>query len=260
MQEYIGYDAEFYDAYVEMQDDIPFYVEMAKNANGIVLEIACGTGRVLIPSAEAGVDIWGIDFSPDMLKAAKDKVAKLDEDAQARIMLYEGDMRTFELDQKFNLITIPFRAFLHMTTVEDQMAALYSVHSHLADDGMFVFNIFDPSIKMIADHSGNLGQSLKRFAKFEHPVTGNTVFGWGSRNYDLVEQVLDELRLFEEVNEAGKAIKRYYVPLKIRWVYRYEMQHLLELCGFEIEALYGNFDKSNFKHGGEQIWVCKKVL
>ena len=245
MKEYFGYDAELYDAYVGMEDDVPFYVEMARNAKWKVLEIACGTGRVLIPSAEAGAYIWGVDFSLDMLNLAKQKVAELSSETQKRITLSHGNMRTFELEHKYNLITIPFRAFFHMLTVDDQVAALISIHKHLADDGRLIFNIWDPSIEIIAEHGESLGQSLKMFVKFKHPVTGNRVVGWGSRNYMLTEQILEETRLFDELNEAGKVINRYYVPLQIRWVYRYEMQHLLELCGFEVEALYGDFKRAN---------------
>ena len=80
-----------------------------------------------------------------MLKQAKDKVSKLDQNVQNRILLREGDMRGFDLDQTFNLITIPYRAFLHLMTVGDQKQALYSIHRHLTDEGKLVFNVLIPT-------------------------------------------------------------------------------------------------------------------
>ena len=101
MEEYVRYDAEFYDAYVDkiIEDDIPFYVDFAKSTNGNMLEIGCGTGRILIPIAKAGIKISGIAFSADMLKIAKEKISKLEYEVQNQITLSQGDMRTFELDQ-----------------------------------------------------------------------------------------------------------------------------------------------------------------
>ena len=260
MEEYRGMDAELYDAYTSVNwgGDIEFYVEEAVKAVGPVLELGCGTGRITIPVAEAGLEIVGLDNSEDMLNIARRKATNLGEDVRSRITLVRGDMRDFSLGRRFNLVMIPFRAFLHLLTVEEQKQALGCIRSHLTDEGRLVFNIFDPNLKIISDHDNYLGQALKRDSIFKHPETGNQVIEWESRWYILEEQLIDEVRIFEEFDGNGKTVSRHYIPSKLRFVYRYEMQNLLELCGYEIEALYGDFKRGGFRHGGEQVWVARK--
>ncbi len=107
--------AELYDTvYEDYVEDIPFYVAEAQRAHGPCLELGCGTGRVLIPVASAGVEVTGLDLSPPMIARARRKVATLPQDVRSRITLYEGDMRDFGLEQRFALIYVPFRAFLHL--------------------------------------------------------------------------------------------------------------------------------------------------
>jgi ubiquinone/menaquinone biosynthesis C-methylase UbiE len=90
-----------------------------------VLELGCGTGRVLLPVAAAGLDVVGLDQSPAMLAIARQKLTTLDAETRARVQLIEGDMRSFDLGMdRFRLITIPFRAFCHLLTIPDQQAAL----------------------------------------------------------------------------------------------------------------------------------------
>ena len=137
MSEYDLYAATYDAQFRERLDDVPFYVEEAKRAEPPVLELACGTGRVLIPVAKAGVQVYGLDSSAAMLDVCRRKVAKLAEDLQARITLSEADMRDFSFDERFGLIYCPFRAFLHLMTPEDQITALRRIHDHLRKGGRF---------------------------------------------------------------------------------------------------------------------------
>ena len=122
--------------------DVAFYVQEARQARfSPVLELACGTGRVLIPIAHAGVPVVGLDSSPVMLSAARKKVARLREATRQRIELVA-------------LVIIPFRSFLHLMTPADQRRALGRIRDHLTEDGRLVFNIFDPRLDMIASHLG----------------------------------------------------------------------------------------------------------
>ncbi len=118
--------AELYDHVVPYQErqDVGFFVEAAKESGGPVLEVGCGTGRVLIPTARAGIEITGLDLSPHMLEVCRGKLEAEPEEVRSRVRLVEGDMRQFELGQTFRLVTLPFRPFQHLTTVEDQLACL----------------------------------------------------------------------------------------------------------------------------------------
>jgi SAM-dependent methyltransferase len=260
MMEYDRLDAEFYDTYATgIEGDVAFYLEEAKKAGTPVLELGCGTGRILIPIAQAGVDIVGLDRSTKMLSIAREKISSLPREIQSHIQLMEGDMRDFSLGRCFNFILIPYRAFLHLLTSEDQRVALKRIHEHLVEGGLLALNIFDPSIRIIASHMDSLGQARKKIGEFSHPVTGNKVIQWDSRRYDLENQIIDEYFIFEELSEAGVVQSTTYSPLKLRFIYRYEMQYLLELSGFKIEALYGDFQRGPFRHGGEQVWLARKI-
>ncbi|MFX1538190.1 MAG: class I SAM-dependent methyltransferase [Promethearchaeota archaeon] len=259
MCEYYGIGAVFYDYQATgLNGDIQFYVEEAQKAGSPVLELGCGTGRILIPIAKADIDIVGLDYSPDMLSIARQKISKLIPETKKRIQLVEGDMRNFSFDQRFKLIMIPYRAFLHMMTPKDQRQALQCVHEHLTDDGRLVFNIFDPRLDIIAAHFGSLGSSLKKVNEFTNPETKNRVVVWDTRQYDPELQKIDQYFIFEELNQEGTVVFKNYSHMTLRYVYRYEMQYLLELCGYEIEALYGDFQRGSFRYGGEQVWIARK--
>ncbi len=250
-------DAALYDHYQSGVDgDVAFYVDEARKA-GSALELGCGTGRVLIPIAEAGVEIVGLDLAPSMLTAAREKVAKLPAETQRRVQLVQGDMREFALDRRVPLVTIPYRAFLHLLTVEDQRRALACIHRHLVDDGRLILNVFDPSLSYIAERMAS-GATPRRTMAFTHPDTGCVVVGWETFTYDVARQVLDGYFVFDEYDAGGTVVSKRYVPLTLRWIYRYEMQHLLEAAGFEIEAVYGDFRRGAFRAGGEQVWVARK--
>lgn len=239
-------------------NDVPFYVEEAQKAGSPVLELACGTGRVLIPIAESGVQITGLDYSTEMLAVAQNKVNQRAPEVQNRIQLVQGDMRDFELSQRFHLIFIPFRSFLHLQTPEDQRAALLNIRKHLTENGRLILGLFDPSLHIISEHFGSLGSAVKRLGKFTYPETGREYLLWSSRQYHPQEQTVDEYFIFEELDEAGRVVSKQYFALKLRYAYRYEMQYLLELCGYTIDALYGDFQRGPFRYAAEQIWVLRK--
>ena len=258
MKEYDRLDAALYDYYsTGVEGDVPFYVEEAQRAGGPVLELGCGTGRILIPTAEAGVEIAGLDRAPSMLAIARDKVARLDPAVQRRIQLVEGDMRDFNLGRRFKLVTIPYRAFLHLLTGEDQRQALRCVRDHLEPDGRLILNIFDPRLETIVAHFGSLGSALKMVDEFVHPDTGRKVVVWDTRQYDPETQTLDQYFIFEELDGDGQVVNKIYSRLALRYLHRYEMQCLLELCGYQVEALYSDFRRSPFRYGREQIWVAR---
>lgn len=145
--------AEFYDhiPYYRDRSDIGFYVEEALHAKGPVLEVACGSGRVLIPTARAGVTTVGLDASAQMLARCRASLETETEDVRARVTLVHRDMRDFDLGRTFPLITLPFRAFQHLLTVEDQIACLASVHRHVAHEGRFIVDLFNPSLEMLVN-------------------------------------------------------------------------------------------------------------
>ena len=260
MNEYDVYAATYDVQYGEFTEDIPFYVEEASRAEPPVLELACGTGRVLIPVAQAGVRVVGLDASPAMVEACRQKIAELPEEVQARITLIEAGMRDFAFDERFGLVYCPFRAFLHLMTTEDQIAALCNIHAHLHDGGRFVLNFFNPDPAYIAE-AATRGRGLARIGKeFIHPESGNQVIEWSTLGHDPVEQRIEIYFIHDEVDASGQLLDRTYKPMRLRWIYRYEFEHLLARCGFEMEALYGGFDRRPFTDVHQElVWVARRV-
>src|SRR5262245_22537391 len=132
MDEYAAI-ADLYDHVIPYRDrgDVAFFVGAAQESGGPVLEIGCGTGRVLLPTARAGVSITGLDASPSMLAICRRRVAAEPEAVRARIDLVEADMRSFQLGRRFALATIPFRPFQHLLTLVDQLNCLLRIREHL---------------------------------------------------------------------------------------------------------------------------------
>lgn len=156
-------NAEAYDADMgrsaDAMDDVSFYLDLAQRAAAegqAVLELACGTGRVTIPIAMAGVDITGLDNAPAMLDVARRKA----EAAGADVRWVAADMRSFELEQRFGLVIIPFRSFLHLLTETDQLACLTRVSEHLVPGGRLALNFFVPKVA-----AGPDGQAISRIYK-----------------------------------------------------------------------------------------------
>ena len=257
-----------YDTFAEIYDfqraasgsDIDFYVEEATKAKGPVLEIACGTGRVAIPIAREKIKTFGIDSASKMLDKAREKLER-EPELKKYLTLVHADMRDFSLDERFALIIIPFRSFLAMLTVEDQKKTLANIRNHLADDGRFIFNIFNPDLNLIASQSPSSPRNrMKRTGQFTDQRTGNLVYSWETVNHNAHRQIINVLNTYEEVDKEGVVVRRYHKQIKLRWIYRYEMQHLLELSGFKIEALMGWFDRREFdKDSREMVWVAREA-
>jgi SAM-dependent methyltransferase len=254
--EYTGLRALFYDHVATGVDgDVGFYVGEAVACGSTVLELGCGTGRILIPMAEAGAEVVGLDRSADMLAIARDKLAACAPDVQRRARLVAGDMRDFDLAQRFRLVTIPYRAFLHNLTVGDQLRTLEQVRRHLTDDGRLVLNVFDPSVRLLA--AGRWSRPTEHPREFEHPRTGNRVAIRENFRYDLEQQLVEGAFDLDELDARGRVLGTTHAPLRLRYVFRYEMEHLLARAGLRVEALFGDFRHGPFQAGGEQIWVAR---
>jgi ubiquinone/menaquinone biosynthesis C-methylase UbiE len=255
--EYAGESALYYDHVATgVEGDVAFYVEEARRAGSPVLELGCGTGRILIPTAEAGVEIVGLDASSDMLRITRGKLEVLAPDVSQRVKLVEGDMRRFALDRDFSLVTIPYRAFLHNLDVEDQIETLRRVREHLSDGGRLIFNVFDPKVQNLA--AGKWSMPANRRREFLHPQTGNRVTIKEEFTYDLEKQMVEGAFVFDEIDTArGEVVGTFRSPLTLRYIFRYEMEHLLALSDFRIEALFGDFRRGPFVAGGEQVWIAR---
>jgi SAM-dependent methyltransferase len=257
---YDSFGAELYDYLVPNRErqDIGFFIEVAQQEEGPVLEIGCGTGRVLIPTAKAGKDILGLDASPWMLSVCSKKLADEPNAVQRKILgLHQGDMRDFELGLKFNIITMPFRPFQYLISFEDQRACLANIHNHLSPGGRFAFDVMNPSLVYLMND-----QYFKEFNEEPEIVLndGRKVkrrFRIAER--DLTNQFLHAEKIYYVTYPDGR-VERLVYSFPYRYLFRFEVEHLLARCGFSIEAIYSDYDKSPFgeKYPGELIVIARK--
>lgn len=260
--EHGGYDlhafiAEYYDtSYNRRSDkDVAFYVDYAKKAGGRALEMGCGTSRVLIPTAAAGCEITGLDLSDFMLAKCREKLAKQPQDVQKRVKLIQGDMTTFKTGEKYTLITIPFRPFQHLVTVSQQKACLRCVRQHLKPRGLFVLDVFNPNPARLVPDS-RYGEEIEDLPETRLP-DGRRVRRTGRMAGLHRDLQYNDVELIYYVTHPDGKMERLVEAFPMRYYYRYEMEHLLELGGLKIVELFGDFDKSAFSNESpEMIFVA----
>jgi len=264
MDESSGYDEEFaaelYD-HIEPyknRQDVAFYVEMAQQSGGPVLEIGCGTGRVLIPTAQAGIEIVGLDNSEHMLAVCREKLSPEPAEVQSRVELVRGDMRRFDLGRTFALVTTPFRPFQHLITVEDQLSCLASIHRHLADGGTFVLDLFNPDLQRLVDEKYLTEQEDEE--PFTMPDGRRVTRRNRIASRDPFNQI-HQCELVYYVTHPDGREERLVHAFPFRYLFRFEGEHLLARSGFRVEDVYADFDKSPYgsKYPGELILVARKA-
>ena len=142
------YDANIYDGLNTFLFDLPFYKKwLPQNKDAKILELCCGTGRLTLPIAKDGYNICGVDYTSSMLEQAKEKASK----AGLEIAFIEADIRTLNLQEKFELIFIPFNSIHHLYKNEDLFKALNVVKNHLKEGGLFLLDCFNPNIQYIVE-------------------------------------------------------------------------------------------------------------
>jgi SAM-dependent methyltransferase len=223
------------------KDDVDFYVERARQARGPVLELGCGTGRILVPSALAGAQITGLDLSDLMLVACRRKVEALPADVRSRVTLVEGSMTAFDLARRFALITIPFRAFSHLVTVEEQLACLDCVARHLEPHGALILDVFEPRLDVMFDKSGH--EETEDCP--ESPLPGGRTVRRTNRrlSWQPAAQTF-QVEFNYYIKDAAGDVQRLQESFPFRYYFRHELEHLLARAGLEIVARYGSYDRS----------------
>ena len=254
---YDKHSSEFYDHHAK-RGDVQFYADCAAESGGTALEIGCGTGRVLIPTAKRGVQITGIDNSGEMLKVCRDKLTNESADVRERVDLVCADMRSFDLGRKYSTVTIPFGPFNYLVSPEEQLQCLSCVRDHLTETGILVIDLWYPNLRDLwKSENGAVIVDVKTPFTMED---GRRVT-WGIRNVsvDYACQIIHEEMFYNVVYPDGKTACMVY-PAPMRYFFRYEVEHLLARTGFKVKAVYADFDKNPFgsKYPSEMIFAAEK--
>jgi SAM-dependent methyltransferase len=227
--------ARLYDPWsVSVTEDVPFYVEEARRVSpGPVVELGVGTGRIAVPIAAQGIRVIGVDSSAGMLEVCRERaeIAGVAELVELRL----GDLRAPPVSEEVELVICPFRSYLHLRTDEERLEALRAARDALVPDGRLVFDVFAPGADDIAETDGRwLEREPEIFERAD----------WDTETRTLTLSVR---------GPSGEA------TLALAWLSPDEWRALLEQAGFEVEALYGWFDRRPFRGGEDMVWIARRV-
>jgi SAM-dependent methyltransferase len=222
------YDWE-HDPYVA---DVEVHLALARRFGDPVLELACGSGRLLAPLAGAGLEVTGVDSSEPMLARARDRLARL----QLTATLVAQRAEALNLERQFRTVIFGLDSFGLLVGRSDQVCALRAVRKHLSHDGRFVVDVANGNLR----GSGEPGEELLHDVTAPDPETGRPITKFVLRRPHPAEQ-LDELRFFYDEQDSHGYLQRTTVDLRLRWFTRFELELLLESTGFAVDELYGNY-------------------
>jgi SAM-dependent methyltransferase len=233
--------------------DINFYRALAAETEGDVLELGSGTGRVAIPVALDNKNVVGLELSPFMRDRAIANAAK--SGSRARFQL--GDMTNFSFKQKFGFIYTAFGAFHHLETVEDQLNCLRCVNSHLTDPGLFVIHLRNPPLDSLADLDFKPGRRRQLTGIDE--IRGERVESESiGQKVDPYMQWVTETWEHTRYDKNGGVISVRLDEFKLRWTYRFEMEHLLVRSGLKPIECFSDFCGNKIKDEIQHIWIVKR--
>jgi SAM-dependent methyltransferase len=225
--------ARLYDPWsASVVEDVSFYVEEALAAQGVVVELGVGTGRIAIPTAMAGVHVIGVDSSRGMLEVCAQRAREAG--VEERLDLRLGDLRRPPVAERVPLVTCPFRAFLHLRDDDERLEALRAALAMLVPRGRLVFDVFTPSPEDVEETHGRW---LEREPGIEERA-----------DWDLAARTLT---LSVRGPQGASSMVLWWLE-PARW------QALLAEAGFEVEACYGWFDRRPYAGGEDSVWIARK--
>jgi SAM-dependent methyltransferase len=252
--------AKYYDeAYAadEELSDVPFYLDLARSTGGPVLELGCGTGRVLLAIARAGFAIDGVDNSRPMLDRLHRKLELEADHVRERVSVFAGDMRIFRSQRKYPLVIIPFRPLQHMYKIEDQLAALRTAAFHLRDGGVLAFDVYHPRFEKL---NSGLGHEVLEMEWRDPADTTKIVRRYYRKDsHDKIHQNIGLTFIFCTW-QGDRLIQEEAEGLRMSYYTYPHLRALLMLAGLEVKEEYGSFSKTPPDNkSDEMIFLLKKV-
>lgn len=243
------YSDEFFDA------DIPMYLQHARCSGSPILELGCGTGRVLIPLAQAGFEIVGLDLYEPMLRVASEKVKGLDAVTRRRISLVQADMSRFSLKRCFSMAYISVNTIFHLSR-QKQCECLACTRDVLKPGGTILIDCESSSSMVVARECIGMLNRYNYYGDTDGKAA--SIRSWIT-DVDLARRLMCiRTRVTEETyNEDAR---EYTYEHTLYWLDRYELEQLLAKCGFRTTHVYGNWDMRRFSEGDDRmIFVADKI-
>lgn len=243
--------AHYYDlTHADLTADIPFVLKLAKQANGSILELGCGSGRLLLPLAQAGFVVTGLDNSMEMLALAQAKVAEASESIQGRVQLVPGDMISFAVNGSYPLIIIPYNTFMHLDS-KQALAALKQVKAHLTANGRCFIDLANP-FALAATPEDNL---LTLEGTVVDERSGDVIVHMAANRVDTVEQVLHITWLYDRSPLVGGGVQRTVVQADYHFRYPHQWELLLREAGFNKFTFLGDYDETLFNETCDRLLI-----
>ncbi|MGE3267454.1 MAG: class I SAM-dependent methyltransferase [Chloroflexota bacterium] len=238
--------ARYYDwEHADYDVDVPLYLDFARRSGGPILELACGSGRLMAPLLELGEDVVGVDSSGPMLERARQVLGKAG--LMRRASLHQQDVSRLSLGQRFRLAIFGLDSFGLLRGIDQQLAALRAIREHLQPDGLLLLDVSngngrgaEPTDELVLQYDG-----------FD-PETGLPLSKWTARSTDHGEQVDHYTYFYDRTGEDG-LVRRLTVRLDLRYFGRFELELLLTQAGLVPEAFYGSYDLAPFAAGSERL-------
>jgi SAM-dependent methyltransferase len=232
--------ARFYDLEnADFTEDLPFWADLAREHGGPVLELGCGTGRVLLHLAREGFEVVGVDSSAEMIARARRRI-DLQKKTAGRIQIVEGNFSSLALGKTFPLVILPFNTFAHLTADSDLQAALGAISSHLAPGGRVVLALPNP-IPIF----GTPSEGLVLERTFRDEERNLSIQQFSSLRLDRVAQLGHILWLYDEIDSTGR-VTRASVPMVLRYFFPNELKMLFGQAGLRLLHLWGDYDRTPF--------------
>jgi SAM-dependent methyltransferase len=243
----ILYDREN-DTYIE---DVSFIDKWASKTEGLIIDLACGTGRATIPLASKGYNLIGVDLHKGMLNEAKRKTSNL----ELKIEWIEQDCSKLDLNVKSNLIYSVGNSFQHFLTNEAQDGLLMSVNKHLETGGIFIFGTRFPNIEELLQPS-----TEEYWRSYFDSETQNKVNVYTISKYDSLNQVQHNTTIRKYLNNDEEVVDEVRTNISLRYVFPKEMERILYENGFEIVSVYKDWNETPISDDScEMVYVCKKI-
>jgi SAM-dependent methyltransferase len=215
-----------------VREDVEFYVELAREAGGPVVELGVGTGRIAIPTAEAGVPVIGVDSSRGMLDVCR---AEAERAGVADLLdLRVGDLRSPPVEERVRLVTCPFRAYLHLADDGERLDALGAARELLLPGGRLAFDVFEPG-------EDDVAETHARWIEREPGI-------FERADWDTVARTLT----LSVRGPSGAT------TMALSWIAPEEWHDLLRRAGFDVEHVFGWFDRRPYRGGEDTVWVARR--
>ena len=238
--------ADLYDLEYSHDYDVPFWLALAKREGGPIVEWGAGTGRIAVPLAGAGFDVTGVEVSEKMVERGREK--------SGAVEWVIGDMRSAKLGRRYGLAVCAFNSFLCLPSVDDALAFLRNAREHLEPGGLLGIEVSAFSSEELVDPPGS--PELRH--DFTRELPNGRLDRFSVSRYDAASQLL-RMRLFYELYSAsGELEERRAHDLTIRVTGRDELELMLRLAGFEVEAVYGGFEGELFTAGSAHLVVLAR--